>query len=195
MEPGTRLGEAESRNAPSPAGTTTGPGLGGAAFPDLCGDFNMRIDRNGTWYYRGSPIGRLALVKLFSTVLRRDAEGLHWLTTPVENGRIEVEDAAFIAVELIAEGKGRNQIIRFRTNVDDVVTLDDAHTLRVAHDAESGEPRPYIHVRKGLEARLARAVYYHLVEIGEESDHAAGTFGVWSSGHFFPLGSLAGSAT
>ncbi len=150
----------------------------------------MRIDRNGTWYYRGSPIGRLALVKLFSTVLRRDAEGLHWLTTPVENGRIEVEDAAFIAVELIAEGKGRNQIIRFRTNVDDVVTLDDAHTLRVAHDTESGEPRPYIHVRKGLEARLARAVYYHLVEIGEESDDNAGTFGVWSSGRFFPLGSL-----
>jgi hypothetical protein len=98
----------------------------------------MRIDRNGTWYYLGSPIGRLALVKLFSTVLRRDAEGVHWLTTPVENGRIEVEDAPFIAIELIAEGKGRNQIIRFRTNVDDVVTLDEAHTLRVAHDAESG---------------------------------------------------------
>src|SRR5688572_21409892 len=162
-----------------------------AKFPDLCGDFNMRIDRNGTWYYRGSPIGRAALVKLFSTVLRRDAEGLHWLTTPVENGRIEVEDAAFIAVELIAEGKGRNQIIRFRTNVDDVVTLDDAHTLRVAHDAESGEPRPYVHVRKGLEARLARAVYYHLVEIGEDSEDNEGTFGVWSSGRFFPLGSLA----
>ncbi|MBY0509935.1 MAG: DUF1285 domain-containing protein [Rhodospirillaceae bacterium] len=195
MEPGTRPGEAESRNAPGPPGTTqsqgAGQGLGGAAFPDVCGDFNMRIDRNGTWYYRGSPIGRLALVKLFSTVLRRDAEGRHWLTTPVENGRIEVEDAAFIAVELIAEGKGRNQIIRFRTNVDDIVTLDDAHTLRVAHDADSGEPRPYIHVRKGLEARLARAVYYHLVEIGEELDDNTGTFGVWSSGRFFPLGSLA----
>ena len=153
----------------------------------------MRIDRNGTWYYRGSPIGRLALVKLFSTVLRRDAEGLHWLTTPVENGRIEVEDAAFIAVELIVEGAGRNQIIRFRTNVDDIVTLDGAHALRVACDPARGEPRPYIHVRKGLEARLARAVYYHLVEIGEEAEGEDGTFGVWSAGQFFALGSVTGS--
>jgi hypothetical protein len=110
--------------------------------PDLCGDFNMRIDRNGTWYYRGTPIGRHALVKLFSTVLRRDEEGVHWLTTPVENGRIEVEDSAFIAVELLAEGEGQSQIIRFRTNVDDTVTLDDEHPLRVAQDAETGEPRP-----------------------------------------------------
>src|ERR1044072_2409842 len=85
-------------------------------LPDLCGDFQMRIDRNGTWYYRGSPIGRAALVKLFSTVLRRDADGVHWLTTPVENGRIDVEDAPFIAVEMIAEGAGRDQVIRFRTN-------------------------------------------------------------------------------
>ena len=187
MEPGTRPGEAESRNAINPG---TPP-----VFPDLCGDFNMRIDRNGQWYYLGSPIGRLALVKLFSTVLRRDADGVHWLTTPVENGRIEVEDAAFIAVELIVEGTGRNQIIRFRTNVDDTVTLDDAHSLRVVHDAASGEPRPYIHVRKGLEARLARSVYYHLVEIGEEAEDENGTFGVWSSGQFFPLGSLVGSGT
>ncbi len=165
------------------------------AFPDLCGDFNMRIDRNGTWYYLGSPIGRLALVKLFSTVLRRDADGVHWLTTPVENGRIEVEDSAFIAVELIAEGEGRNQIIRFRTNVDDVVTLDADHALRVSHDAANGEPRPYIHVRKGLEARLARAVYYHLVALGEAADEGdEGTFGVWSSGRFFPLGTVNGSA-
>lgn len=183
MEPGQRPGEAESRNVKAPA---TGP-----SFPDLCGDFNMRIDRNGTWYYRGSPIGRLALVKLFSTVLRRDADGVHWLTTPVENGRIEVEDAAFIAVELISEGEGRNQIIRFRTNVDDTVTLDTDHALRVVHDTSTGEPRPYIHVRKGLEARLARAVYYHLVELGEEAENGDGTFGVWSSGHFFALGSLA----
>ena len=156
----------------------------------MCGDFSMRIDRNGTWYYRGSPIGRHALVKLFSTVLRRDQDGLYWLTTPVENGRIEVEDSPFIGVELIAEGEGRNQIIRFRTNVDDVVTLDAAHALRVVHDGASGEPRPYILVRKGLEARLARAVYYHLVEIGEMAE-SGGTFGVWSCGQFFSLGSFA----
>jgi uncharacterized protein len=158
-----------------------------AKFPDLCGDFNMRIDRNGTWYYRGSPIGRAALVKLFSTVLRRDEKGDHWLTTPVENGRIEVEDAPFIAVELIAEGAGPSQVIQFRTNVDDMVTLDAAHPLRVAEDPVSGEPRPYILVRKGLEARIARPVFYHLVERAEPGE--GGTFGVWSAGRFFSLGS------
>jgi len=159
-----------------------------AKFPDLCGDFNMRIDRNGTWYYRGSPIGRAALVKLFSTVLRRDEKGDHWLTTPVENGRIEVEDAPFIAVELIADGAGPSQVIQFRTNVDDMVTLDAAHPLRVAVDPASGEPRPYILVRKGLEARIARPVFYHLVERAGPGED--GTFGVWSAGQFFSLGRL-----
>lgn len=149
----------------------------------------MRIDRNGTWYYRGSPIGRAALVKLFATVLRRDEEGVHWLTTPVENGRIEVEDAPFIAVELIAEGAGPSQVIRFRTNVDDTVVLDAAHPLRVDEDRLTGEPRPYIHVRNGLEARIARPVFYHLVECGEPGPR--GDFGVWSAGRFFSLGKLA----
>ena len=160
-------------------------------LPDVCGDFRMRIDRNGTWYYQGSPIGRLALVKLFSTVLRKDANGVHWLTTPVENGRIEVEDAPFIAVEMLAEGTGPAQVIRFRTNVDDVVTLDAEHGLRVSHDSASGEPRPYLHVRKGLEARIARAVYYHLVERGESDPADPANFGIWSAGQFFSLGRLA----
>ena len=158
-------------------------------LPDLCGDLAMRIDRNGAWYYRGSPIGRLALVKLFSTVLRRDADGVHWLTTPVENGRIEVEDAPFIAVEMMSEGAGRAQVISFRTNVDDVVTLDSDHSLRIA-ESEAGEPRPYIHVRKGLEARISRPVFYHLIERGEPDPANAALFGVWSSGQFFPLGAL-----
>lgn len=180
--------------APAKEGAAEGMPVGtspaaDAKFPDLCGDFNMRIDRNGTWYYRGSPIGRLALVKLFSTVLRRDAQGDYWLTTPVENGRIEVEDAAFIAVEVLVEGAGSSQIIRFRTNVDDLVTLDAEHPLRMEEDKVSGEPRPYIHVRKGLEARVARSVFYHLVEHGESRDD--GTFGVRSSGLFFSLGKLA----
>lgn len=180
----------ESNPAPGPAKETRDRTA--AEFPDLCGDFNMRIDRNGTWYYRGSPIGRPALVKLFATVLRRDEQGAHWLTTPVENGRIEVEDAPFIAVELIAEGAGASQVIRFRTNVDDIVTLDAAHPLRVEENSASGEPRPYIHVRKGLEARIARAVFYHLVERGETGPaDTGGVFGVWSAGQFFALGSLA----
>lgn len=178
----------EPDSGAAPKGPTSVQGPIAAKFPDLCGDFNMRIDRNGTWYYRGSPIGRAALVKLFATVLRRDEEGAFWLTTPVENGRIEVEDAPFIAVEIIADGAGPSQVIRFRTNVDDIVTLDAAHPLRVEEDSATGEPRPYIHVRKGLEARIARAVFYHLVERGESSED--GIFGVWSSGQFFALGSL-----
>jgi hypothetical protein len=188
MESQTGTGEAKS-----PIPTLAEAAGRGAGFPDLCGDFNMRIDRNGTWYYRGSPIGRLALVKLFSTVLRRDENGVHWLTTPVENGRIDVEDVAFMAVEMMTEGEGRSQIIRFRTNVDDLVTLNDDHVLRVEHDAVSDQPRPYIYVRKGLEARLARPVYYHLVQIGQTADDNDASFGVWSSGRFFPLGSLADS--
>ncbi len=178
-------GEAESR------GPALGQGTPAGAIPDLCGNFNMRIDRNGQWYYQGSPIGRLALVKLFSTVLRRDNDGVHWLTTPVENGRIEVEDSAFIAVELLSEGTGKDQVLRFRTNVDDVVTLDAEHPLRIAQESATGEPRPYIYVRKGLEARIARAVFYHVIEKGESTPGDESNFGVWSSGIFFPLGSLA----
>jgi hypothetical protein len=177
---------ADKKTASSPGSAAFG---GVEAFPDLCGDFQMRIDRNGAWFYRGSPIGRHALVKLFATVLRRDGNGQHWLTTPAENGRIEVEDAAFIAVELMVEGAGHAQVLRFRTNVDDIVTLDADHPLRISHDA-GGAPRPYIHVRKGLEARIARAVFYHLVERGEDSPDRDGAFGVWSAGQFFNLGAL-----
>ncbi len=158
-------------------------------LPPICGDFGMRIDRNGTWFYQGSPIGRLALVKLFSTVLRRDDDGVYWLTTPVENGRIEVEDAPFIAVEAFITGEGQARVIQLRTNVDDIVTLDAAHPLRVAFDA-AGEPRPYIKVRGGLEARLNRAVYYQLVDLGEAADGDDTVFGVWSSGQFFSLGQI-----
>ncbi len=171
-------------------GRAPGRPEGPVRLPDLCGDFQMRIDRNGTWFYRGSPIGRAALVKLFSSVLRKDADGAHWLTTPVENGRIDVEDAAFVAVEMAAEGTGRDQVIRFRTNVDDMVTLDGDHALRIA-ESEDGEPRPYIHVRKGLEARIVRAAFYHLIERGEPDPQAPGRFGVWSAGRFFALGPLA----
>ena len=181
------MGRPMEQGSAEPEAPAGGPPV---RLPDLCGDFQMRIDRNGTWYYRGSPIGRAALVKLFSTVLHKDADGGHWLTTPVENGRIEVEDAAFIAVEMTAEGAGRDQVIRFRTNVDDIVTLDATHTLRIT-EAEDGEPRPYIHVRKGLEARLARPVFYHLIERGEPDAAHPGRFGVWSAGQFFPLGPVA----
>lgn len=160
-------------------------------WPETCGTFDIRIDGNGVWRYQGSPIGRIALVKLFATVLRRDADGGYWLVTPAEAGRIEVEDVPFTAVELSATGSGTSQVITLRTNVDDIVTVDAEHPIRVAHDPESGEPRPYVLVRDGLEARLLRPVFYHLVELGvEEGRGDDQIYGVWSCGHFFPLGRL-----
>jgi len=153
----------------------------------MCADFNMRIARDGTWFYQGSPIARLSLVKLFSTVLNRHDDGSFWLTTPVESGRIEVEDAPFIAVELLTEGAGPDRRLKFRTNVDDVVTLDADHPLRIV-EAADGEPRPYVMVRKGLEARVARTVFYELVAMAEPDPSASGIIGVRSGGVFFALG-------
>ena len=147
----------------------------------------MRIARDGTWYYQGSPIERPALVKLFSTVLRRDEKGAFWLTTPVENGRIEVEDAPFMAVELAKDGGDGDQVIRLRTNVDDWIRLDAEHPLRVEEGTDQ-EPRPYVMVRNGLEARLARPVFYQLVDLGVAAVHDRDVLGVWSAGTFFPLG-------
>ncbi|MFQ5959211.1 MAG: DUF1285 domain-containing protein [Alphaproteobacteria bacterium] len=159
--------------------------------PVLCGDLDMRIARDGTWFYHGSPIGRKPLVKLFASVLSRDEDGDYWLTTPAEKGRIVVDDAPFVAVELTAAGSGRAQSLRFRTNLDDEVTADADHPLRVSHDAESGEPTPYVLVRDRLEALIARAVFYQLVELGV-ADEVDGDrlYGVWSGGCFFPLGQL-----
>lgn len=157
-----------------------------------CGDFGIRIDRQGTWYYLGSPIARKPMVKLFATVLNRKEDGSYWLTTPVENGRIEVEDVPFVAVEMTKAGEGRTQEVNFRTNLDAIVPLDDSHPMRVDINEQTGEPAPYIHVGKGLEARLARSVYYHLVDIGENGDgDNAGNFGVWSRGVFYVLGDVA----
>ena len=155
-----------------------------------CGDFDMRIARDGTWFYRGSPIGRKPLVKLFSTVLRRE-NGEFWLVTPVERGRILVDDAPFVAVEVDAMDDGGERRLTFRTNVDDSVTADAAHPIRVDHDPETGQPTPYVTVRDGLEARILRSVYYHLVELGEFAEvDGVEQLGVWSCGRFFPLGSV-----
>jgi hypothetical protein len=155
-----------------------------------CGDFDMRIARDGTWFYRGSPIGRKPLVKLFSTVLRRE-DGEYWLVTPVERGRILVDDAPFVAVEVTASGEGHAQTLTFRTNVDDEVTLDDSHPLRLDHDSASGADVPYVTVRGGLEARILRPVFYHLVELGAFAEiDGAEQLGVWSAGRFFPLGRI-----
>ncbi len=162
--------------------------------PTDCGDFDIRIARDGSWFYRGTPINRAALVKLFSTVLERDATGAYFLRTPAERGRITVEDAPFLGVELNAEGAGREQVLSVRTNVDDIVMIDRAHRLRIARGLRADEPRPYVHVRNGLEARLLRPVFYELVALGRE-ERAGDTarFGVWSKGEFFPLDRLDGS--
>ena len=153
-----------------------------------CGDLEMRIARDGAWFYRGSPIARLPLVKLFASVLRREADGRYWLVTPAERGKIEVEDVPFLAVALTVEGEGREQRLIFRTNLDDIVTAGPNNPLRVETTA-NGQPAPYILVRDGLEARLARPVFYELVELGTEEPIGETTqFGVWSSGVFFQLG-------
>ena len=152
----------------------------------------MRIASDGTWFYRGSPINRKPLVKLFSTVIQRDDEGDFWLVTPVERGRIQVDDAPFTAVELDVTGAGQEQVLRFRTNVDDWVEAGESHPIRVPVAADSGEPRPYVLVRSRLEALILRPVFYALVDLAVEREaDGAVHLGVWSHGVFFPLGSAA----
>jgi uncharacterized protein len=162
--------------------------------PVDCGDLPFLIRRDGTWLYQGTPIPRKELVCLFASVLRRDAEGRWWLRTPAERGRIEVEDAPFVAVELDWSGDGRHQTLSFRTNTDQVVTAGPDHPIRVTHDILTCEPTPYILLRPGdgalgIEARINRAVFYELVALAvPEFVGAHLMLGVWSSGQFFPLG-------
>lgn len=153
-------------------------------------DFRIRIARDGTWYHEGTPFTRHALVRLFSTVLKREDDGTYVLATPVEKGRIEVEDAPFTAVEMTVEGEGRDRLLRFRTNVDDWVTADADHPIRVETAAETEEPSPYVLVRGRLEALIVRSVFYDLVELAEEEERDGRTvLGVWSGGEFFTIGS------
>lgn len=153
-----------------------------------CGDFDIRIARDGTWFHEGSPIGRKPLVKLFSSVLRREDDGEYWLVTPVERGRVIVDDAPFTAVEFSVSGTGKAQSLQFRTNLDAWVALDSDHPLRVSIDDETNEPRPYVLVRDRLEALILRSVYYGLAELAIEEPMDEGKrFGLWSNGSFFPL--------
>lgn len=152
--------------------------------PPFCGEMDMRIARDGAWFYQGSPIGRKPMVRLFSTVLRRDDDGRYYLVTPAEKLAIRVDDAPFLAVEMAVHGAGRGQILTFRTSVDDEVMAGPEHPIRVATAAD-GEPSPYVRVRDRLDALIARSVFYDLVELAEERD---GRLGVWSAGVFFPIG-------
>jgi hypothetical protein len=151
--------------------------------PGHCGPSDMRIARDGTWFHQGSPIGRPAMVRLFSTILRREPDGRHVLVTPVEKLDIEVEDAPFVAVELKSEGEGPARRLAFRLNTGDMVVAGPDHPLRF----EAGEdgPHPYLRVRGGLEALIARPVYYELAEIALAE--GAEPPGLWSDGAFFPM--------
>lgn len=151
--------------------------------PPFCGDLDIRIARDGTWFYLGTPIGRPELVRLFSTILRKDGEE-YFLVTPVEKVGITVDDAPFVAVDFEPEGTGDAQNLRFETNVGDTVTAGPDHPIRVERDPETGEPSPYVHVRADLEALIDRKSFYRLVEIGARRD---GWFGLWSGGAFFAI--------
>ena len=151
--------------------------------PPFCGDLDIRIARDGTWFYLGTPIGRFELVKLFSSILKME-NGKYFLVTPVEKVGITVDDAPFVAVDFEAIGEGRDQVLRFETNVGDHATAGPENPIRVTRDPESGEPSPYVMVRAGLEALIDRKSFYRLVEIGT---HHEDWFGLWSEGQFFPV--------
>ncbi len=156
--------------------------------PPFCGDIDMRIARDGTWYYMNSPIGRKPLMKLFASVMRHDEDGKYYLVTPAEKCGIRVDDAPFVAIGMTVEGKGREQVLSFETNTDDRVTVDDTHPLRVAPEEETGGLKPYVLVRARLEALVSRALFYDLVARGTvEERHGERWFGVWSSGRFWPM--------
>jgi len=155
--------------------------------PPFCGDLDMRIAADGTWFYLKTPIGRPALVKLFASVLKREGEK-YFLVTPVEKCGIRVDDAPFLAVELNIEDGEHGQVLNFRTNVDDWVACGPQHALRFVPEAGTGGLKPYLHVRRDLWAKVTRTLFFDLVELGEEREIAGTTmFGVSSMGTFFAM--------
>ena len=187
-------------SGPETTGTTTpsgleallaaaGPGAGPRPVerwnPPYCGDIGMKIRSDGTWIYQGSPIGRIALVKLFASILRKDDDGRTYLVTPAEKVDVAVEDAPFLAVEMAVKGTGASQTLTFRTNVDDVVTIDRDHPIRFESAPPDGGLKPYILVRGRLEALLTRALYADLVNLAVTGESDA--LGVWSAGVWWPM--------
>jgi uncharacterized protein len=151
--------------------------------PPFCGDLDIRIARDGTWFYLGTPIGRAPLVRLFSTILKLE-DGRYYLVTPVEKVGIRVDDAPFVAVDFTATGEGAAQVLTFLTNVGDSAIAGRDHPIRVLRDPETGEPAPYVMIRAGLEARIDRKSFYRMVDLGTVQGD---WFGLWSSGQFFPM--------
>lgn len=157
--------------------------------PPFCGDIDMRIGSDGSWYYQGSPLRRAAMVRLFSSVLRLDDDGCHYLVTPVEKLRIQVDDCPFVATLLDHSGADSEQSLVFTLNTGETVTADSDHRIHV-DESDDGEPHPVLHVRDGLNALISRNVFYTLVELASESQDGEEEPlpGVWSGGEFFPLG-------
>lgn len=155
--------------------------------PPFCGDLDMRIARDGTWFYQGTPIGRAPMVRLFSTILKLE-DGKYFLITPVEKVGITVEDAPFVAVDFRVDGQGQSQQLVFTTNVGDEAVAGPDKPLRVVRDPQTGEPSPYVMIRAGLEALIDRKSFYRLVELGAHAPHQGESwFGLWSGGAFFPV--------
>jgi hypothetical protein len=169
------------------AGTGAGPRPVERWNPPYCGDIGMKIRSDGTWMYQGSPIGRVALVKLFAGILRKDDDGRTFLVTPAEKVDVVIEDAPFLAVEMAVTGAGADQTLTFRTNVDDVVTVDCDHPMRFVSAPPDGGLKPYILVRGRLEALVTRALYADLANIAGTNER--GALGVWSGGVWWPMAS------
>lgn len=156
--------------------------------PATTADIGLEITADGTWHYQGSAIRRPALVKLFASILRREADGKHYLVTPTEKVVVVVEDAPLLAVELWSEGEGRDRNLSLRSNLDDLIAPGPEHPIRFGRDQTTGAPKPYLAVRHGLEALATRAVYLELVDLGEvETLAGERLFGLWSRGQFFPM--------
>jgi len=151
--------------------------------PPFCGDIDMEIRRDGTWFYEGTPIGRPGLVKLFASILIREGAD-YFLVTPVEKVGIRVQDAPFVAVDFEASGTGSEQRLTFTSNLDDLSVAGEDAPLRFVRDPDTGEPSPYVRIRRNLEALIDRKSFYRLVELGV---HHEGWFGVWSGGAFFGI--------
>jgi hypothetical protein len=184
---GRRSGGLESIAAMLPRESEKGPPPVHLWNPPFCGDIDMRIAADGTWFYQKTPIGRLPLVKLFASVLKREGEN-YFLVTPVEKVGLIVEEVPFLAVELKVAAGATGRELAFRTNVDDWVTAGPGHALRFEQDADNGGLKPFLHVRRELWAKVTRALFYDLVELGEERNVAGvAKFGVVSSGEFFAM--------
>lgn len=155
--------------------------------PPYCGDLDIRIARDGTWFYLGTPIGRMPLVKLFASILKLE-DGKYFLVTPVEKVGIKVDDAPLLAVDFDVEGVGKDQTLRFVTKTEDEVEAGEGHDIRVEQDPDTGEPGPYIHIRRGLWALIDRKSFYRLVDLcRHETLDGQSWFGLWSRGRFYPV--------